>query len=169
MRVRSQNQLKSHWQQKQVKPITNNSVSKKAGTLFVNGFDMYSIKKSTKTMYLMFYLINLTDFCKYLLILTLMPAMCQTSWDRWLWKLSQKTPDCNIPPVNRFIGNIFWSQGCFFCLANAEIRTFLNVGGDAKPLNTQQPKPKLFDVLYKLFALVFRQRFSRRNTFICVL
>ena len=38
-------------------------------------FDLYSIEYSTKTRYLMFKLINFIVFCKYSLVLNLMPSV----------------------------------------------------------------------------------------------
>ena len=73
-------------------------------------FNLYSIKYTTKTINLMFKLINLIVFCKYCLTLNLMPATRfkkAGTGNKRLGKLrnAQKTPVWNIPQVNRLTGN----------------------------------------------------------------
>lgn len=42
--------------------------------IFLNMFDIYTIENSTNTICLMFYLISITIFCKYMYILNLLAA-----------------------------------------------------------------------------------------------
>lgn len=60
-----------------------------------------------------FNLINVIVYCKYTLVLNLMPAASWASWNRSiksfgeLWK-AQKTPALYIPQVNMLIGSKRW-------------------------------------------------------------
>lgn len=53
------------------------------------------MENSTEKTYLMFYCINLIEFCKYMLVLDLMPATrFKSGWDNRLGKLWTAPLDC---------------------------------------------------------------------------
>lgn len=53
------------------------------------------MENSTEKIYFMFHCINLIEFCKYMLVLDLMPATCfKPGWDKRLVKLWTAPLDC---------------------------------------------------------------------------